>query len=262
MALFLSGSRPVCFSILASGADHTLPTNIVPAAHEDRRTMDQEHTISMSDIVSILDRILARVASRVAQGSRGHVANERFLHHMFSTELDRLCSKHGLDMWDAGILIPECPSADAFSRDQIDLGDVGSTRQKALRAGRRGNIDFHIDSGCGVGVEWKGPKLCSEKALAEAFLKLLMEEGTLKVLAVFLTGSTTGRRNHLPAVQRRMIRALRFAMEVLEIESLAQCGLHAFVATALDSGVVKLHWGPVLMADSLCLGVAPVAVRT
>ena len=180
---------------------------------------DQPNMITVNDVEQILDNMLAGVCTHIQGGRREKILNERFLDHMFSCEVGKVCERKGVDLWQNLVLEPECPTGIKFRRDAIDLDDPDATARNAIGKGKAGNFDFR-PMWSPICVEWKGPKFCGRKDFAEAFLKLLTQDlSTIKVFAAIITSSKSGRADHRAKVPRRLTETLAFMKEVRRVES-------------------------------------------
>ena len=203
-------------------------------------------TFSAEDVGGVIDLLLGRVVRLVGHGRRAELLNERFLHHMFSWELGKLCESKGADMWDRLFLAPECPSDQKFRWDFINLDDDEATRQNAVGIGKAGNLDFLIKAAPAVAIEWKGPLLYQPQDVVEVLLKLVTQQPeTIKVVAAIITSSTTGRRDHMEKARRYFQEGVACIKRVQQLPTLRGLNLFAFIATVPDKGAAKIHWGPV-----------------
>ena len=202
--------------------------------------------IVICDVERIVHQLVVLGERLVSQGRRGEILNERFWHHMFSWELGRWYSQRGVNHWENLLLAPECPTAEKFRRAGIDRTDEQTTQANAIGVGRSGNLDFVIRSLPPIAVEWKGPDLYSPKELEEVFIKFLNEsKDTIKVLAGIFTSSTTGIYGHTDAAKKYLMDSIDFGKRVMRLNTLADCNVHAFLATLPDDGMKIIHWGPI-----------------
>ena len=96
-------------------------------------------TITLHDVEQILDKMRDRIHSHVQAGRRKCILNERFLHHMFSCEVGKLCEQRAVDLWQSLLLEPEYPTGEKFRRKEIDLRDPDATARNAIGRGKAGS---------------------------------------------------------------------------------------------------------------------------
>ncbi len=196
--------------------------------------MPRTESISSETVEHIIARIVERCEVLVRAGRRTEILNERYLHHMFSWEVGQWYANHNIDPWEHLLIAPECPTSRKFRRGGIDLDDDAATMANAIDQGKCGNIDFVLPGTFPICVEWKGPKFFGEQEAVEVFIKLLTEPPeSPKFFAGVLTSSTTGQYDHIPTAKRRLTASLRFAMSVLNLESIDNLNLFVCLATIL-----------------------------
>ncbi|WP_187781994.1 hypothetical protein [Gimesia chilikensis] len=199
---------------------------------------------SLTDIENIISNISDRCEGLVTNGQRDEIINERVLHHMFSWEVGQWFTRHGCGLWDDIILQPEHPTSLKYLKDKINLNDAQETIQHSIGQGTSGNFDFVLNGAPPVCLEWKGPKLFSEKGAVEVLLKLLSEPSeSLKIFAGIFTSSTTGKYNHIETAHNRLKNALDFVERVLGIHVNQSSNLYCYLVTIPDSGSRRIHWG-------------------
>jgi hypothetical protein len=212
--------------------------------------MPATQSISIENVEIIIARIVERCEVLVRAGRRTEILNERYLHHMFSWEVGQWYAGHNIDPWEHLLIAPECPTSRKFRREGIDVDDNAATMANAIDQGKSGNIDFVLPGTLPICVEWKGPKFFGEQEAVEVFIKLLTEPPeSPKLFAGVLTSSTTGQYDHIPTAKRRLSASLKFAMSVLNLDSIADRNLHIYLATIPDSGRQDICWGNVSSGD-------------
>lgn len=222
------------------------------AVHAGGHSSRVEAVMTFDDVSGILKRILQITATHVRGGRRLEIRNERYFHHMFSTLAGRQLWPDPEQAWTDLFLHPEAPTRTLFQfRGKLNVYDAAATARDAVGTGVPGLIDFMVRRTPRVLVEWKGPKVFTERGIAEVFLKLLTEPAEdLKVVAAIITSSRTDRADHRRTIVERFDRfGLAFAQQVLAARGvpvdLARANLYACIATIPDSGVREIHWGPV-----------------
>jgi len=200
-------------------------------------------TFSFQHVVEVLEKVDNTIELLIREDRRVDIRNERYFHHMFSSYL--ASSSTVEDTWHTLAIYPEHPTKKKLSRDNIRLNDVEYTRNNAIGHGKDGNLDFCMPSTSSISVEWKGPKSCSEKDLAEVFIKLLCEPAsTPKIFAaIFLTKK--GNREHVPKLKEKIRRSLSFACKVHDIQDLTDRNLYAFVRCRYNTGSKEIIWGAI-----------------
>jgi hypothetical protein len=202
--------------------------------------------MTCQDLEGILVSIVDRCVGLVSQGRRDALLNERVFHHMSLGDVVRWYGERGVNIWDHLLLAPECPTAQEFRRAGIDLADEAATGLNAIGNGRSGNFDFVIRISPRICVEWKGPNVWQPQEVVEVLLMLLTEsDPTVKVFAGILTRSTTGNYGHVGNAVKFFRGGVESVKQILGVPSLNGADIFEFLATLSDSGIVKIHWGPI-----------------
>ena len=240
-----NGQRPLGLARLRSLMANIDPNQRIEEVSPNEPVISNPN-MTCQDLEGILFSIVDRCMGLVSQGRRDALLNERFFHHMFSWDVARWYGERGLNIWDHLLLAPECPTAKKFRRAGIDLADEAATALNAIGNGRSGNFDFVIRTSPRICVEWKGPDLWQPQEVVEVLLKLLTEpDPTIKVFAGILTSSSTGKYGHVETAVKYFREAVESVKKILGVPSLDGADIFAFLATLSDSGIVKIHWGPI-----------------
>lgn len=239
-----NGQRPLSLRSLRNLMGATDVSQRIPEVPFDSVTTNPN--LSQPDVEGIISDMVERCAALVSKGRRGELLNERFFHHMFSWEVGRWYSERGQDVWDHLLLAPEHPTSEKFRRACINLADEASIFESAIGNGRSGNLDFAIKSSPAILVEWKGPDMWTQQDIVEVLLKLLTEPAsTIKVFAGILASSTTGKYGHVGFARTYFLDAIECVKRILQVTSLVDLNLYAYLATLPDDGPVRIHWGRV-----------------
>ena len=124
-------------------------------------------------------------------------------------------------------------------------------KSKDALSGQNANHDFIIDTDTVIRMEWKGPWMYDPKRIAQDCLKLLcrVPDNDLKLMCAIVASSNTGNKDHLEALERHFQRGISFACKLLEIDSLEDSNLFAYIATITEFQTIKCHWGPFLSVN-------------